>query len=187
MSKQPTRAVFLDRDGTIARDVPYCRRIEDFDILPGAPEGIRLLNECGFKVVVVTNQSGIARGYFTEETLARIHQKMRDDLSGHGARIDSIYFCPHHPDEGCGCRKPGPALLLQAAGEMDVELKLSYMVGDDPKDLEAGRAAGCKTLLVTTGPNRGDLQRKSVTPDYVAVDLYEAARWIAGDSGLAVG
>lgn len=98
------KAVFLDRDDTICRDVGYCRRPEDLELLPGAAEGIRLLNNAGFKVIVITNQSGIARGYFDEKTLHEIHKKMKRDLSRSGARLDAIYFCPHHPDEGCRCR-----------------------------------------------------------------------------------
>ena len=109
------RAVFLDRDGTIAKDVHYCRRPEDFHILPRVPQAIRLLNQHGFKVVVITNQSGIARSYFTEETLSRIHDRMKSDLQRDGASIDAIYVCPHHPDEGCECRKPKPLLLIEGS------------------------------------------------------------------------
>ena len=175
-------AVFLDRDGTIARDVPYCRRVKDFDILPTVPESIRLLNDRGFKVAVITNQSGIGRGYFTEETLSQIHKKMRHELARCGARVDAIYVCPHHPDEECGCRKPKPALLLQAAKDMGTALPLSYMVGDDARDVEAGRAAGCKTVLVTTGPNQGDIMGQGKRADYVAGTLREAAEWIVKDA-----
>lgn len=179
------RAVFLDRDGTIAKDVNYCRRVEDFEILPNVPQGIRLLNEQALRVIIITNQSGIARGYFTEETLSLIHQKMKDELDKSGAWVDAIYFCPHHPDEGCECRKPKPVLLLKAAKEMDIALDISYMVGDDAKDIEAGRAAGCKTIRVTTGPNRGDSQGQNIRPDYIASNLYEAAEWILEDAKLS--
>jgi histidinol-phosphate phosphatase family protein len=175
------RAVFIDRDGTIAKDVPYCCRVEDFEILPTVPQGIRLLNEQGFKVVVITNQSGIARGYFTEETLSLIHQKMKDELDKYGAWVDAIYVCPHHPDEGCECRKPKPTLLLQAAKQVGIALELSYMVGDDARDVEAGRTAGCKTILVTTGPSQGNSKRQGKPPDYVANSLHEAAEWIIKD------
>jgi histidinol-phosphate phosphatase family protein len=170
------KAVFLDRDGTIARDVHYCRRVEDFELLPTVPEAIRLLNERGFKVVVITNQSGIARGYFTEETLARIHRKMVEELASQGARLDGIYHCPHHPDEGCKCRKPGTALFQQAAQELDIDFSLSYVVGDAQMDIDAGKALGCRTVLVTTGPKEG----RDVTdpPDYTARSLMEAAEWI---------
>ena len=169
-------AVFLDRDGTVARDVNYCRRVEDFHILSTVPEAINLLNEKGFKVVIITNQSGIARGYFNEETLAEIHRKLEDELARHGAHIDAIYYCPHHPDEGCGCRKPGTALFHRAAGELDIEFGNSYMVGDTQMDIDAGRKSGCRTVLVTTGPKGG---KDIVEPaDYTAHNLLEAAQWI---------
>jgi histidinol-phosphate phosphatase family protein len=170
------RAVFLDRDGTIAEDVPYCSQVEDFHILPTVPEAVKLLNENGFKVVVITNQSGIARGYFTEETLAQIHQKMKDELMKHGARIDAIYYCPHHPDDGCECRKPKIGLFHKAAKELNIDFHNSYMVGDMQIDIDAGRAAGCKTVLVTTGPDGGNSVINS--PDHIAENLIEAAQWI---------
>jgi len=120
------KAVFLDRDGTIAMDVHYCRRPEDFELLPTVPEAISLLNENGFMVVVITNQSGIARGYFTEETLAQIHQKMTGELAKYDARVDAIYYCPHHPDDGCQCRKPKTALFFRAAKELNIDFKLLW-------------------------------------------------------------
>jgi len=196
------RTVFLDRDGTIARDVHYCRRPEDFEILPTVPEAIKLLNENGFKVVVITNQSGIARGYFTEGALAQIHQKMKDELAKYGAWVDAIYYCPHHPDDGCQCRKPKTALLLKAAEEHNIALKNSYMVGDQQMDIDAGKALGCKTALVTTGPqpqipslkppvsslqspvpNTQSPVPSPQPPDYTAQNLLEAARWIVHNRG----
>ena len=101
------RAVFIDRDGTMAKDAHYCSRPEDFELFPNTAKGIRLLNKKGFKVIVITNQSGIARGYFTRETLAKIHEKMERELAEEGAWVDAIYYCPHHPDDGCDCRKGG--------------------------------------------------------------------------------
>ena len=184
MDQELRKAVFLDRDDTIAKDVPYCSRVEDFEILPSVPEGIRLLNEHGFIVVVITNQSGIARGYLTEQTLSQIHEKMHRELGRWDAHVDAIYHCPHHPDDGCECRKPKPTLLLRAAKDIGIDLHLSYMVGDDAKDIAAGRSAGCKTVLVTTGPDRGGLEGQEGPPDYVAHSLCEAAEWIARDALL---
>ena len=181
MTQRLKRAVFLDRDGTIAEDVPYCSRVEDFKILPTVSQGIRLLNKQGLKVVIITNQSGIARGYFTRETLSLIHQKMKEELAKYDAWIDAIYVCPHHPEERCECRKPKPTLLLQAAKENGIALKLSYMVGDNAKDIEAGKAAGCKTILVTTGPNGENIEAKVKEPDIIAASLYEAVEWIIKD------
>jgi histidinol-phosphate phosphatase family protein len=161
------KAVFLDRDGTIARDVPYCSRPEDFELLPGAAEGIKLLNEHGFKVVLVTNQSGIARGYFTEEMLARIHDKMKKELARHGGHIDAVYYCPHHPDDNCDCRKPKPKMVLQAARDLDIDLSQSYVIGDAEIDIELARQAGCRAGIRVSEPGG--------TGDRVAASLRDAA------------
>jgi histidinol-phosphate phosphatase family protein len=176
------RAVFLDRDGTVAKDVHYCRHVDDFVLLPGVPQAIRLLNESGFKAIVVTNQSGVGRGYFTEETLSHIHQKMTEELGKHGARVDAIYHCPHHPDDDCACRKPKPALLLKAAQDMDIRLDLSYMIGDDPKDVEAGRSAGCRTVWLTPHSSLGQALPQHQSPDHTAESLYEATTWLIQDA-----
>lgn len=175
--RQVNRAVFIDRDGTIARDVPYCRRPEDFEMFAGVPEAIRELNKRGFKVVVITNQSGVARGYFTEETLGRIHEKMLDDLKRVGARIDGIYYCPHHPDDHCDCRKPATELFKRAARELRIDFSRSYMVGDMAQDVEAGRAIGCSTVFVTNGGN-SPAPSGVFSPDAIAGTFSEAVRWI---------
>jgi histidinol-phosphate phosphatase family protein len=176
------RAVFLDRDGTIAKDVPYCRRVEDFEILPRVPDAIRLLNHAGYKVVVITNQSGIARGYFTQEILSAIHEKMTAELKKHGAFIDAIYVCPHHPDEGCQCRKPSPTLLTRAATDISLALDRSYMIGNDPKDVGAGRAAGCRTVWLTTNRNHQGDDSPVVLCNHTATDLFEATQWLLEDT-----
>jgi histidinol-phosphate phosphatase family protein len=174
------RAVFLDRDGTIAKDVPYCGKVEDFELLPSVTDAIALFNSHNFKVVIVTNQSGIARGYFTEETLGSIHNKMIKELEKFEARVDTIHYCPHHPDDGCECRKPKTALFRQAAEELNIDLERSFVVGDMPMDVSAGRDLGCRTVLVTTGPNGGmDIVD---APDYTASNLLEAAQWIVKQS-----
>lgn len=168
------RAVFLDRDGTIAKDVPYCSRPEDFELLPGAGTAIRLLNERGLKVIIITNQSGIARGYFTEEVLERIHHKMRRDLERFGAHIDAIYYCPHHPDDGCQCRKPKPGLIHQAARDHGVELSKSFFIGDKPLDIEAGHSAGCKVVLISDGVESS----YPGGPEFETKTLLGASNWI---------
>lgn len=170
------RAVFLDRDGTISKDVNYCRRPEDFHMLPGAAAAIAILNNRGFKVVVVTNQSGIARGYFAEGILEAIHEKMRRQLTELGASVDAIYYCPHHPNDDCPCRKPKIGLFNRAALEMGLDLGMSYMVGDRETDVLAGRAAGCRTVSVETGP--APFPADGVRPDYCAPNLCEAAEWM---------
>ena len=169
-------AVFVDRDGTIAFDVPYCSRVEDFHLIPGVADAIARLARSGWAIVVITNQSGIARGFFSEETLDAIHKKMQADLSSAGARIDGVYHCPHHPSEGCSCRKPAPSMILQAARELVLDLRRSVMVGDSVSDVRAGQAAGCRTVLIRDGPPRDTFT--DVTPDFVARDFQEACAWI---------
>jgi D,D-heptose 1,7-bisphosphate phosphatase len=170
------RAVFLDRDGTICDDVNYCSCADDFMLLPDVPEAVRLLNENGYKVIVITNQSGIARGLFTHEVLAEIHRKMDAELGRYDAKVDGVYYCPHHPDEDCECRKPKTGLLVQAVNDYDIEISSSFMVGDHQKDIDAGKALGCRTVLVTTGPDGGEAA--SDPGDYRAGGLLEAVTWI---------
>ena len=170
------RAVFLDRDGTIADDVNYCCRPEDFRILPRAAEAVAMLNEAALPIVVVTNQSGVARGYLTEHTLAQIHQKLRDELARCGAWVDAIYYCPHHPGDGCVCRKPGTGMLRRAAEELGLALAGSYLVGDREMDVLAGQAAGCHTVLVETGP--APWTASGASPEHRAPTLYEAVEWV---------
>lgn len=185
------RAVFLDRDGTINEEVGYVNHLDRFRLLPGAARGIRLLNEHGFKTVVVTNQSGVARGYFPESLVQEVHQKMVDLLKGEGAYLDGIYYCPHHPHEGeppyrqrCRCRKPATGLIEEAVRKLGIDLRGSYVVGDRGMDLEFAQAAGLEGVLVLTGYGKGEWEylrdRWKVKPAHVAVDLYDAARWIIG-------
>ncbi len=181
METKINKAVFIDRDGTIAKDVPYCSRPEDFELLPGAAEGMKLLNKHGFKVVVVTNQSGIARGYFTEGTLAKIHDKMRCELARYGACVDAIYYCPHHPDDNCECRKPKPRMLFQAASDLNIDLGQSYVIGDSDMDMEMGRNAGCKSILVAEKDKEGEVDRQAPCSDYIASSVSAAAQWIIAD------
>jgi D-glycero-D-manno-heptose 1,7-bisphosphate phosphatase len=158
MARHTTRAVFLDRDGTINIEKSYLHRPEEFEFVPGAPEAIRLLKEAGFLVVVVTNQSGVARGYYDEEAVHRLHRFMDGELAKIGASVDAYYLCPHHPLHGvagyrveCACRKPLPGMLLAAAEALGIDLTRSYIVGDKMADVAAGLAAGCRPLLVLTG------------------------------------
>ena len=165
-------AVFLDRDGTMNKAVPYCRHPEDFQLFPGTGRAIRLLNERGYKVIVITNQSGVARGYFTENTLGLIHQEMRNQLAAENARVDAIYYCPHHPDDNCECRKPKPGLLRQAASEHGIDLTSSVMAGDKNTDVLAARAAGCVPVLIGPEPDEPQSEGPLWAPDlYRAVEL----------------
>ncbi|BCA80099.1 D-glycero-beta-D-manno-heptose 1,7-bisphosphate 7-phosphatase [Desulfuromonas sp. AOP6] len=185
------RAVFLDRDGTINVEKDYLHRLEDFEFIPGAIEAIQRLKEAGFLLVVVTNQSGIARGYFTEDDVNRLHAHMQHELTQHGTGIDAFYLCPHHPDFGtktgegdCDCRKGKPGMLLQAAKDWNIDLSASIMIGDKRADLEAGRAAGCYTVLVRTGYGEIEYaQGAGVLADAITDDLLVAAHHVLGVKG----
>jgi len=179
---QLNKGVFIDRDDTISRDVHYCSRPEDFELLPKAAAGIKLLNQEGFKVVVITNQSGIARGYFTEDMLNKIHQKMVDELAKSGANVDAIFFCPHHPDDNCECRKPKPKLAHQAIEQLLIDPQQSFTIGDRLMDVELAKAIGCKSVMIPSEPGKTELRKSSISPDYIASDLVSAAKWIIQQS-----
>jgi len=179
-------AVFMDRDGTINEEVGYLSRIEELKLIPGAAQAIRLINEEEMKTVVVTNQSGVARGFFTEECVRIINSSLNEMLRLEGAFIDRFYYCPHHPTAGnepyrrvCDCRKPEPGMLLQAAEELDIDLAASYVIGDMLKDLEAGRRVGAKGILVRTGYGNNIIVTDK--PAYIAGDLLDAVKWILSD------
>lgn len=176
------RAVFMDRDGTINREVGHVNRLEKFELLPRAAEAIRRLNARGFKAVIVTNQSGVARGYFTEDFIRVLHRELEAQLAREGARLDGVYYCPHIPGTDCGCRKPAPGLLLKAAAELDIDLGRSYVVGDKQVDVELAHRVSAAGILVLTGyagqePGR-DPAQPPVRPDYVARDLLDAVDWV---------
>ena len=145
--------MFLDRDGVLIENAHYLARLSDIRLIPGAAAGIRRLNLAGVPVVVITNQSGVARGYFPESFVREAHAFLDDLLAREGARIDGWYYCPHHPDYGldCECRKPKPGMLRTAAHELNLDLARSWLIGDNLTDCEAGTAAGCRTILVRTG------------------------------------
>jgi len=175
------RAVFFDRDGVINKEVNYLDSIDKVEILPGIAEAIKLLNDNKFKVVVVTNQSGIARGYFTEDRLIGIHEFILEELNKKSAFIDAIYYCPHHPDDDCECRKPRTGLIKRAEEELDLDLKNSYFIGDKVTDIKAGLNAGLKCILVLTGygkDERTKLNDSGLEVDFVARDPLSAVFWI---------
>jgi D-sedoheptulose 7-phosphate isomerase len=145
------RAVFVDRDDTIAKDVPYCPSPDELVLFGGVGGSIKRLNDAGFLVIVVTNQSGVGRGYFTESKLSEIHDKMRSDLARDGAKLDAIYFCPHLPEEGCECRKPNIGMVLQAMMDFDIDLSTSFVVGDSEREMELARRIGAKGIQVSPG------------------------------------
>ena len=183
------RAVFLDRDGTINEEVGYVNHIERFFLLPRVSRAIQLLNQHGWKAVVVTNQSGVARGYFPESLIHQVHQKMQELLGNEGAHLDRIYYCPHHPDIGvppyrqkCRCRKPATGMIEDAMKELTLDLSRSYMVGDRGVDIEFAHQIGAKAILVLTGYGKGEREYSGAQwkakPDHVAQDLFEAVQWI---------
>jgi D-glycero-D-manno-heptose 1,7-bisphosphate phosphatase len=148
-------AAFLDRDGVINRDHGYVGKWEDFEFLPGAIEGMRLLEQAGYALIVVTNQSGIARGYYTEEDFQELTRRMLEELEIHGVHVTAVYHCPHHPEGvvpelaiNCNCRKPAPGMLLRAAAEHGLSLQDSVMIGDKPSDLDAAKQAGVTKLFI---------------------------------------
>ncbi|WP_455392258.1 D-glycero-beta-D-manno-heptose 1,7-bisphosphate 7-phosphatase [[Eubacterium] cellulosolvens] len=144
------KAIFIDRDGVINYNRnDYVKSWAEFKFIPGAKEAIKRINDSNLLLIIITNQSPIGRGIFKRETLDYIHKSMLNELNDAGAHIDAIYYCPHHPDDNCDCRKPKPGLILRAAKDFNIDLARSWMVGDSDSDLEAGAAAGCKTLKVT--------------------------------------
>jgi histidinol-phosphate phosphatase family protein len=179
-------AIFLDRDGTINEEVHYLNHPDQLRLICGAAEAIKLLRAAGFMIVVVTNQSGVARGYFTPATLDDIHRRLRVALAREGAWLDGIYVCPHHPDDGCDCRKPGSRLFQMAASEHDIDLNRSVIIGDKYTDVLAGQSLSMRGILVRTGFGASQLESSACwtdfQPTYIADDLLDAARWLlAGD------
>ncbi len=183
------KAVFLDRDGTVNEEVGYLRDLEKLVLIPGAARAIRRMNEAGFTVVLVTNQSGVARGYFPESLVHEAHDRLIAMLEREGARIDAVYYCPHHPTAGnshytieCDCRKPRTGLLDRAVKDLGIDIGHSYMVGDKWSDVELGQRAGAAAVLVQTGfghDDPGNTRPEHVKdPDCIASTLAEAADWI---------
>jgi D-glycero-D-manno-heptose 1,7-bisphosphate phosphatase len=172
------RAIFLDRDGTLMEDTNYVGDVERVILIPGAAAALKRLQEAGYKLFVVTNQSGVGRGYFTREAVEAIHAHLDDHFGKAGVRFDRYYVCPHHPEDNCDCRKPKPKFLLEAAREYGLDLARSFMVGDRPTDIQTGVTAGTKAILVLTGAGRETLAKQEVKPDFVAEDIGDAATWI---------
>jgi D-glycero-D-manno-heptose 1,7-bisphosphate phosphatase len=170
--------VLLDRDGTINVEVNYLSRPEQVELIPGVAEGLLRLQVAGFPLAVVSNQSGVARGYFTEDDLAAIHRRLEELLGAESIALAGIYYCPHHPEAGCDCRKPSPGLALQAAAALSGDLSRSFVIGDKACDIELGRNVGARTVLVRTGWGSHYDFLKSPAPDAVVNNLNEAALWI---------
>jgi D-glycero-D-manno-heptose 1,7-bisphosphate phosphatase len=172
-----SKAVFIDRDGVLIRDADYLDSIAGLDVYKGAPGALKLLRAAGFKIVIVTNQSGVARGYFTLKTVGKIHAELRRRLARAGAKWDAIYVSPHGPDSGHPWRKPGTGMLLAAKRRFGLDLEKSFLIGDKTSDIECARRAGCAPVLVLTG-NGGRDKAYKAKPAVVRRDILSAARWI---------
>lgn len=186
------KAVFLDRDGTIIEEAHYLDATDRIKFIPGAAAAIKRLNKAGFKVFIVTNQSGVARGYFPETFVAEAHTFISDALQHEGAFIDAYYYCPHHPQgtvreytKKCICRKPGIGMLQQAASQFDLDLPASYMVGDHGSDVGMGKNGELQAIFLRTGHGLEEWEKRAHwegQPDYVAESIVDAVAWIVQDS-----
>jgi D-glycero-D-manno-heptose 1,7-bisphosphate phosphatase len=179
------RAVFLDKDGTLVEDIPYNVRPELIRLSPGAGEGLAVLHDAGYRLFVVSNQSGVARGFFPESALAAVEARLREPLSGFGVTLAGFSYCPHHIEgriasyaRACGCRKPAPGMIVRAAREHEIDPARSWLVGDILDDIEAGRRAGCRTVLLDNGNETEWVLTPGRRPDHMAADLAEAATLI---------
>ncbi|HKC64104.1 MAG TPA: HAD family hydrolase [Pyrinomonadaceae bacterium] len=183
------RACFIDRDGTISEEVGYVNHPTRYRVFSYSAEAVRILNEAGWLAILITNQAGVARGYFTEDLIAAVHDVLKLELEAKGAHLDAIYYCAHHPSVGelpyrfdCDCRKPKPGLILRAASEFDIDLQQSWMIGDRYSDIELARNAGTRSAFVLSGYGRGEWEYQRAAwkyqPDLVAEDLLEAVEKI---------
>ncbi|NOZ80515.1 MAG: HAD family hydrolase [DPANN group archaeon] len=178
------RAIFLDRDGTLNEETMYAHRIEDFRLLPGVIEGLQKLRDAGYLFFIITNQSGIGRGIFSEKEMHRFNDHLLSVLKQEGIRIEKVYFCPHHPEEGCDCRKPSPRYVFEAAKDFSIDLAGSYMFGDHRSDMLLARNAGIRSVFLLTGHGKEEFDRfgKEMSVDFVAKDLGEATGWVLDDN-----
>ncbi len=190
------RAAFIDRDGTISEEVGYINHPSRFRVFPYSAAAIKLLNDAGWLAVVVTNQAGVARGYFSEAMIQNVHESLQQDLSEQGAKLDAIYYCAHHPAVGeppyrldCDCRKPKPGLVWRAAEEMKIDLDSSWMIGDRYSDIEMARNAGVRSAFVLSGYGRGEWEHQRADwkqqPDLIAENLLEAVAAITKEPATA--
>ena len=171
------RAVFMDRDGTVSEEIGYMYDAGLYKPFSYTGPAIRRINDSGMKAVLITNQSGIGRGYFGEATVHKVHDILRAELDRHGASLDAVYFCPHEPQAGCGCRKPLPGMLLRAEKELDIDLARSYVIGDKHVDVETAYAVGARAILVLTGYGREEHEShrgSAKQPHLVVENLAEA-------------
>lgn len=189
MNQKTRKAVFLDKDGTIIPDVPYNVNPNLILLEKGVPEGLKLLKEAGYMLVVISNQAGVARGFFEINDLEKVKQKIDLLLFNEGIEIDKYYFCPHHPEGlveeyaiDCECRKPKPGMILKAAEELQISTEMSWMIGDILNDVEAGNRANCKTILINNGNETEWIQGAFRVPAFIADNFLNAAYYILNNS-----
>ncbi len=186
----PRPAIFLDRDGTIIELRDYLRSLAEIVLLPRAAEGLKLLADAGYLLIIITNQSGVARGYFDENFVRAANAKLNEMLARRGVVIDAVYYCPHHPQYGpegyrvdCDCRKPKPGMISKAAADFDIDLRRSWVIGDNEPDIKLAANAGLRSVLVRTGYGGALAAQEHVCANIVAADLYEAAERIISGNG----
>jgi D-glycero-D-manno-heptose 1,7-bisphosphate phosphatase len=185
------KAVFLDRDGVITQDPPhYAYRTDQLRLIPYSAEGIKLLNKNNFKVIVVSNQSGIARGYYSEKDTNLYNKSLKKELKKKDANIDAFYYCPHHPEAKikkyrikCNCRKPRPGMIKKASNDFNIDLSKSFLIGDRLSDILAGKKAGCKTIHVLTGVGQDQSLKYKIDADYTTENLNEAVEKVILNKG----
>lgn len=189
-NRHKRKAVFIDRDGTISKEVGYVNHLSRYEVFEFAPQAVKILNESEFLAILTTNQAGVARGYFVESLIGEVHAHLQNELGKvHGARLDAIYYCPHHPSVGdapyrqdCNCRKPKPGMILEAQKDFQIDLTHSWMVGDRYSDVVFGHKLGLRTAFVLSGYGRGEYEYQrgawTVEPTIIAENLLEAVRQI---------
>jgi D-glycero-D-manno-heptose 1,7-bisphosphate phosphatase len=177
------RAVILDRDGVLNVDKGYVHRMEDFELLPRVIDALQLLPE-DFRLIIITNQSGIGRGFYTEEQFLELMRNVKRLFAQDGIHVDEVYYCPHLPSDNCSCRKPATELLERAVAQFGLDRKRCFVIGDHTSDIKMGEDGGCRTILVKTGFGGTDGKYR-IDPEYVAQDLYDAIRYVASASAGA--
>jgi heptosyltransferase-2 len=182
--------VFLDRDGTLNHDPAYLKIAGDLKLLPGVGPALARLKRAGARLVVVTNQSGVGRGIVALKDLEAIHARLQGLLEQEHAALDAIYFCPHHPNDGCNCRKPNAGMVHRAVSELQLDIRRSYMIGDRARDIQLAHRVGAKAILLISGPMGSQeldrLEAEQAMPDTVAKSMSEAVDWILEDAGKGI-
>jgi histidinol-phosphate phosphatase family protein len=183
--RKDAKTIFIDRDGVINKDpggwtkFDYVTDFRDFHFLPGSLEALKLLNDNGVRVIIVSNQAGVSRGHFSKGELDAVNSKMLDEIGKRGGRIEAVYYCVHRDEDNCRCRKPKAGMLEDAAKRFNIKLEEAYMIGDSHVDIGAGKTAGARTIFVLSGKmSLGELRKRGENPDHVFGDLLEAVRWI---------